>query len=309
MCVHKTAITNPQNMDLERFKTIINKTKPYFVTLSGYGEPLLNPVFFDMVRFLKKSGIGVNTTTNGFLLDRYTLEVVDSGIDQISISLDAATETIYKIIRRNDNFNKVIGNIRLLSDEKKKKGHKAPFLRGNFVIQNDNLREIVPFVKLAYEIGLDSAFFQPYMSPYENGGESSASESVDRKELIEILNEAVALSKNINFATNLPNLLRRIGDYLDVQYFMTPRPSLLRQCVKPYYSAYISVEGFVRPCCTFASVPVNMGNIFEDDIINILNTDKFKTFRKMLARGETPHWLCERCVPMSLYETIAGAKY
>jgi radical SAM protein with 4Fe4S-binding SPASM domain len=303
MCVRKTAIPDPKNMSLEYFINIINRIKPYLVTLSGYGEPLLNPQFFDMVRFLKKSDIAVNTVTNGFLLDRFTLDAIDSGIDQINISIDAATDTTYRIIRRNDNFQRVIENIRILS-AKKGKAHNVPELKGSFVIQKDNQNEIVPFVHLAREIGLDSVMFQPYMNPAIDNSKNHIAQIASKDKIVTMLNAADSLSRQLNIKTNLTQLIRNIDHYLSVQYQLMPRPSLLKQCIKPYYSAYISADGFVRPCCTFASLPVDMGNIFNDDILDIMNSDKFITFRNMLKHGKSPHLACDRCVPLSLRETI-----
>ena len=38
------------------------------VHLQGWGEPLLNPLFFDMVALARKAGCDVSTTTSGLLM-------------------------------------------------------------------------------------------------------------------------------------------------------------------------------------------------------------------------------------------------
>ena len=68
MCVHKTAIAKPAHLPLELFEKIIDEAQPWYVSLNGYGEPLMCPHFFDMVRALTRRGIRCNTTTNGSLL-------------------------------------------------------------------------------------------------------------------------------------------------------------------------------------------------------------------------------------------------
>ena len=42
------------------------------VFLQGRGEPLLNPVFFQMASLAKAAGCDVGTTTNGTLIDGET---------------------------------------------------------------------------------------------------------------------------------------------------------------------------------------------------------------------------------------------
>ena len=41
-CAHSKVIEKPRVMSLEEFHRIIDETQPKKVTLSGYGEPLLN---------------------------------------------------------------------------------------------------------------------------------------------------------------------------------------------------------------------------------------------------------------------------
>src|SRR6201997_2756174 len=61
------------------------------VVLHGVGEPMMVPALPRMIRYLKDRGTYVLFNTNGTLLTRRKgKELVDSGLDELRISLDAA---------------------------------------------------------------------------------------------------------------------------------------------------------------------------------------------------------------------------
>lgn len=69
------------------------------ISLSGHGEPLCNRRIPDMVRYIKEKGITsrVSLHTNASLLDEtYTLDLADSGIDRVVVSLQGMTSEKYK---------------------------------------------------------------------------------------------------------------------------------------------------------------------------------------------------------------------
>lgn len=304
MCTHKTAIAKPAHMDFDRFEQFVRRVRPYHVTLSGFGEPLLHPKFFDMVRLLKSLGSTVNTTTNGFLLDRHIEDFCSSGIDEVSVSLDAATEESYRRIRRNEHFKKVCGNVRDLIETRNRKLAKQPRVRITFVIQRGNIEEIDAFISLASDMNVDGAYFQAYLNTEKDVNNEGIVGEIERGAVQHILKKADDLAESLDVSTNLQAILARLCDFLSVQYFATPRAELVKRCAKPYFSAYVSAEGNVRPCCSFASVPFNLGNAFETDIEKILNNEASRSFRRALRRGKAPHWLCARCVPESLSDFV-----
>jgi len=61
------------------------------VHLQGWGEPLLNPAFFDMAVLARKAGCQVSTTTCGLCMNEtIALRIIDSGIDIVAFSLAGA---------------------------------------------------------------------------------------------------------------------------------------------------------------------------------------------------------------------------
>ena len=79
------------------------------------GEPLVNPKFTEFVHAAKrnKNILRVDTTTNGLNLSpSLNQELIDSGIDQINISVNGMTEeTFLRLTKKSVNINKFVDNI------------------------------------------------------------------------------------------------------------------------------------------------------------------------------------------------------
>ena len=98
------------------FKKFID-SHPEFrhIELSNYGEMLLNPELLDIVRYAHEKGIGL-TANNGVNLNTINENMAEGlvkyGFRSMIVSIDGASEGVYKIYRRGGNFNTVIDNIK-----------------------------------------------------------------------------------------------------------------------------------------------------------------------------------------------------
>jgi radical SAM protein with 4Fe4S-binding SPASM domain len=110
----------PGLMDFGLYKKIIDDLcafeKPVKVLrLYKDGEPLINPKFPDMVRYAQERGcaLQVDTTTNASLLNpRLNLELIDSGLDRIHISLNGLSDEDYRQFTGSKvDFERLVENI------------------------------------------------------------------------------------------------------------------------------------------------------------------------------------------------------
>ena len=83
------------------------------VTVQAAGEPLLDKKLEPRIRLLKDKKLRfVAFATNGALMDEErAVSVLDSGVDEVSFSVDGATRHTYEKIRVGLNFDRVIANI------------------------------------------------------------------------------------------------------------------------------------------------------------------------------------------------------
>jgi radical SAM protein with 4Fe4S-binding SPASM domain len=98
--------------------------------LSLRGEALLHRRFGDCIRYAKSKGIKeVSTLTNGAKLTLpFFEEIVDAGIDWITISADGIGET-YERIRKPIKFNDLLNKIKAMNQFKKERSLHRPVIK------------------------------------------------------------------------------------------------------------------------------------------------------------------------------------
>ena len=151
-CPHQSMKRKQGIMDFELFKKIIDQARLYnipVVSIHGFGEPLLDKYFFQRVKYAREKGLKrIATNTNALFLNEQRIEkLMESGLDEIYISFDAATEDTYKKIRPGSDFKTVEANIKKIIDEKKKKAAKLPKIYLSFVECPQNSSEVDLYLK------------------------------------------------------------------------------------------------------------------------------------------------------------------
>lgn len=137
------------------------KVKPFFkyaerVLFGGFGESLLHPDYLAMLKEIKAEGPYVYFFTNGILLSgEVGRQLVDNDMDMICVSMGGATRETYQKIRGTDAFERVVANIRELTQYKRKTGKTKPLLSFNVVAMKSLLPEMEALVELAHDIGVE----------------------------------------------------------------------------------------------------------------------------------------------------------
>ena len=168
-CVRNVWKEPLKDMELKTFRKIISSLRELpeleMVSLGGYGEPLYHKNFFEMVKMLKNLGVGVEAITNGVLLDRKKAkELVESGLDNLTISIDSVRSEKYKGIRGID-LHFVLDNIKVLNSIRKKRESSTPRLGIEFVAMRSNLEDLVEFGETIKSLGISTVLISNLL-PY-----------------------------------------------------------------------------------------------------------------------------------------------
>lgn len=119
-------------MDFNLFKKIIDEIggKVPAIRLSLRGEPTLNPHFIDCIVYAKEKGIKeVSTLTNASTLnEKFIYDMIQAGIDWITISIDGIGET-YEKIRYPLKFEDTLRKIKNIQKIKKEIGKRRPVIK------------------------------------------------------------------------------------------------------------------------------------------------------------------------------------
>lgn len=123
------------------------------INLHNFGEPLIDPNFIKKLDYLTgKNFQKISTNTNASLL---TSEIADqiahSCLDEIYISLDAATDKTYSQIRKGLDYSTVEKNILYLIKKRNQENNKTPKVILDFLVSDLNKNEISLFKKNWYK--------------------------------------------------------------------------------------------------------------------------------------------------------------
>lgn len=125
------------------------------VRLFGYGETFLHPDFDYMLKRCREAGTMISITTNGTLLNPGRCRLlVESGVYEIILSIDAADPELFNQIRRGANFGSVIKNIRCLNKVKTEHKSSHPRLSFQMVGMKMNIHELPPVIRLAASLNI-----------------------------------------------------------------------------------------------------------------------------------------------------------
>jgi len=118
-------------MTLADLKQIVHEIAPYAyrVELYNWGEPLLHPDIFDMIKYISQQRIMVGLSSNLNILDaNKAQQLVDSGLAQLVVSIDGATQESYAAYRHQGKLDDVLSNLQLLLETRRALKRRTPFV-------------------------------------------------------------------------------------------------------------------------------------------------------------------------------------
>ena len=283
-----------EEKDIAELLDSFRKLKTKVVVMSG-GEALMHPNFFRLCKIIKSQKIKITLLSTGLLLKKYASEIINL-TDEVIVSLDGSRQIHDKIRNIPNAFDKLKDGVKEL-----KKLDQKYRVTARCVIQKENFRDFPKIVDAAKEIGLDQisflaadvttdAFNRPDLWDDQKADEVKL--SVDELDDFYNVIESLIISHSKEFETRFiaesPDKIRRFYNYYAAYYNKTKFPEM--SCNAPWVSAVIESDGRVRPCFFHES----MGNIRENSLLEILNSDKSVSFRKNL--NVKTNSVCEKCV-------------
>src|SRR6201989_1017682 len=118
----------PADMSWELFMSIVDHVPGLQrAVLHGVGEPMLVKNLPRMVRYLKARGAYVLFNTNGTVLnERNGRALIEAGLDELRVSLDAATPESYLTVRGKNYFHRILRNVQAFRALQEREGHDRP---------------------------------------------------------------------------------------------------------------------------------------------------------------------------------------
>jgi MoaA/NifB/PqqE/SkfB family radical SAM enzyme len=164
-CAPETGITRTRQagmLDFDLFRRVVDETGPALgrIDFFNYGEAFLHKRAIEMCEYIKSKfpHIYLYTSTNGLAFtEAQARRLVHSGIDEVTFSIDGATQNSYEKYRRRGRFEVAIANLHAMADEKRRSTRDVPFLNWRYILftWNDSAEEMNRARARAEDIGVD----------------------------------------------------------------------------------------------------------------------------------------------------------
>ncbi len=291
----------PADMSWELFTSIVDQV-PNLVraVLHGVGEPMLVKNLPRMVRHLKDRGTYVLFNTNGTVLnEKNGRALIDAGLDELRVSLDAASAKSYRAVRGKDYFNRILRNVRAFRNLQEREGKDRPRVSAWLTGLKETIDELPAFVKVAADIGVKEVYLQrlvffeqdavgharPDQALYER---MTREESVRLEEAAEIA-RSYGMTFGASGAASEPGMsLKREGD-----------GSPWSMCRRPWTVMYFTANGRALPCCIAPFSQrgyenYTLGDATQQSLREIWNGPAYQSFREALLSDQPPA-ACASC--------------
>jgi len=289
----------PKDMDWALFTSIVDQVPNVArVVLHGVGEPMLVKDLPRMIRYLKARGIYTLFNTNGTLLaPRKRREIIDTGLDELRVSLDAAEAASFLKVRGKDMFDRIVRNVSEFTALQREIGATTPKVSLWLTGLKETVDQLPDFVRLAARIGVTEVHLQRLVFDDLQRGMMRSDLSLFEKTQAEE-ETAIASAQALGLS---------LGVTLDASGATEPGLSLKRTqddapwstCRRPWSLMYFTAHGRALPCCIapFSArgyETYTLGDATQQTLREIWNGPAYQEFRASLT-GDAPPKPCQSC--------------
>lgn len=243
----------------EEFAVVLEAIHPYtnYIYLHVLGEPLLHPRFEELLALAQKTDMQVNITTNGGLLKRKEAALIHYPPRQINISLHDAEENIAE-----NEWDNYLENVLYFATK------IAATTYINLRLWNGGVASSMAFSDFCTR--KISAYFEKMPEDFTKNEKDTG----------------VKLADHI-FLQTAPRFVWPDGE--------TVRNQQTKTCYALRDQIAILVDGTIVPCCLDADGAMKLGNIFTDDLGEVLNGERAQKIRNGFMNNTITEDFCKTC--------------
>jgi MoaA/NifB/PqqE/SkfB family radical SAM enzyme len=291
----------PADMSWALFTSIVDQIpRLERAVLHGVGEPMLVKNLPKMVRYLKDRGTYVLFNTNGTVLnDKNGRALIDAGLDELRVSLDASNAESFLAIRGADFFNRILRNVRRFRELQVREGHERPRVSAWLTGLKETIADLPAFVRVAADIGVKEVYLQRLVY-FENDaiGKARPDQALfERMTTGEAgyLDEAATLARSLGMTFNASGAATEPGMSLTRSSDGSP----WSLCRRPWSVMYFTANGRALPCCIAPFSQrgyenYTLGDANQQTLREIWNGPAYSSFREALLSDQPPT-ACANC--------------
>ena len=227
----------------------------YQVGLYNWGEPLLNPDLLSYIQFFAQRGIWTVIHTN-FSVKEYDeafMEaLIHSGIDDITASVDGATQANYEKYRVGGNLERVLANIGLLARTKRRLKMDTPIITYKMMLNRFNEHEVDAAHEIASSLGVEFLVQETIGTPDDQ--------------------------TRAEWAATF--MLEQHGDITISGIDKGRDDPVVTECRQMWDSLIVNADGAVFPCCIIHTPDSAVGNLTTQSFEEVWNGEKMQQLRR-----------------------------
>ena len=292
----------PADMAWDLFVKIVDQVPDLSrAVLHGVGEPMLVKHLPKMVRYLKDRGTYVLFNTNGTVLnEKNGRALIEAGLDELRVSLDAANAKSFLAVRGKDYFGRILKNVRAFRALQEREGHARPRVSAWLTGLRETIAELPAFVQVAADIGIKEVYLQRLVF-FEKDAiglarpDQALYEQLTREEQAHI-EAATALARARGMTFSASGAAAEPGMSLK-RHDDDGSPWSL--CRRPWTVMYFTANGRALPCCIAPFSQrgyenYTLGDATQQSLREIWDGPAYRNFRAALL-SDQPAAACASC--------------
>lgn len=306
-------------VELETYKRVLDELAGVHPNIYLWGgEPFMYKELFELIKYAKLRNFTVQINTNGLYLRKYAQEIVESGLDDLIVSIDGPEEVHDQVRGLKGTYKLLKEGIEAIQRIKQEQGMRYPVIRVRGTISPYNFEHIYGLMDVTRDLGADSLHFNWTWFATRQTGEAY-------QKMMKQVFDTDAVSW-IPFETDVildpererkydgikRELLKFQNNKFELPVSMSPfvKPEQVQSyyeniyetfgnktCLSVYVKSYILPNGDVTPCPDFPDYIC--GNINEQKFLDIWNGERYRKWRLELKKSDLfPS--CYRCCDLFL---------
>lgn len=272
------------------------------ILFTGEGEPFTHPDLPEMVRLVKRKGLGLTVFTNGLLLNEATAALlIEIDLDILYWSLSAATPQTFAKLQPAHGPERFAPMVRAFAElvRRKRRKNNKPFIIQAHVINRLNAHECEAAMDLAIETGVDAVRYQ-VMHQAGDGMRHLLITAEQFRDVQQQLTRArrKAEAHGVDIVANIDFQLQRVADTFtkpDLEpYFWSHDLYNRTGCLAGWFFARNFTDGRLSFCCHDKVV----GSLYRGRFRDIWFSERYRKLRqaaKAFAAAVNPELIDESC--------------
>jgi len=293
-----------QELDRKSFLKIIDEAASLGIKKIGIlgGEPFVKmDIMLDVMQAIKDRDMCGSLTTNGTLFTEDSIKkIVKMNWDMMRFSIDGKKETHDSLRGQKGTYDKAVSNLKLFKIYKKELNRQNPTIEFNFVLTNENYKDILHVLKLAEETDCRKVYILPLIELTDSCSKIKIKKM--NNQIMKYLKDALTIAEKYDIESNINEIIKSsvVENSNKLDKIKKKEKSLY--CLQPWYGLAIHSNGNVVPCANFEDT---FGENIRGKSLNKIWYGKF--FNKMrndMKKGTLSEFCSRCCMPQQMENEI-----